>query len=334
MPRILMTRAPLRLPLGGGGTDLPWYYQEHGGHLVAAALNLYVYITLNQRWDHRIMVKYGREAEVADSVDEIRHDRFRECMKWAGVTAGVEMNVISDAPGNSGLGSSGAFTVALLLLLRTFKHGVPNITPKELAEEAFRIETEVVGDTAGKQDQYMAAFGGVTALNFDRRGGVGVERLAVKPHAVAELEAHLMLFGTNITRRAGDVLKDHATQFKNGNGSKHAAMHRIAAIGREIRQALEVGEPRRVGELMHAHWEAKKESSSLVSGSEIDHWYEAARANGAIGGKILGAGGGGFFAFYCDHERQTELRRAMAAVGLQEIPFRFEWQGAKVVFDL
>src|SRR5436309_7108260 len=174
MPRILMTRAPLRLPLGGGGTDLPWYYQEHGGHLVAAALNLYVYITLNQRWDHLVMVKYGREVEVVESVDEIRHDRFRECMKWAGVTSGVEMNVISDAPMNSGLGGSGAFTVALLLLLRTFRRGVPDITPEALAEQAFHIETEILGEAAGKQDQYMAAFGGITALTFDHAGCVDV----------------------------------------------------------------------------------------------------------------------------------------------------------------
>lgn len=325
---MIITRTPFRIPLGGGGTDLPSYYSRHEGFVLGASINRYVYITVNQRpIDERFWISYS-EVEDTDAVEQIRHGLVRESLKLLGVGGGIEIHSIAEISSGTGMGSSGSFTVGLLNALHA--HVRRPVTQHDLAEAAYRIEVERLKHPSGKQDQYMAAFGGITCLYFNRDGRVRVEPLALTSETLEDLERHLLLFYTGIRRPSERILGEQSAGAAKDSGPVADSMHDIKRIGLEIRDALLRGELRRFGELLHEHWEAKRRVSRHMTSEELDACYAEARAAGAVGGKIIGAGGGGFFLFYCDGSKR-ELRARMAQRGLRELPFRFDFGGSRMI---
>jgi len=327
---MIVTRTPLRIPLGGGGTDLPAYYSRYGGFLVSAAINKYVYIVVNRRFEDSIRVSYSK-TEIVDRLEEVEHPIVREALKLLGLGPGLEVVSIADLPANTGLGSSSSFTVGLLNALHTFKR--EGVTPQQLAEEAFHIEVEILGEPIGKQDQYMAAFGGITSLQIATDGAVKAMPLPVAEEVAEQLENDVMLFYTGIKRSAGEVLRGQSQAVSRGDGEVSQALHAIKAIGWQVMEALLAGDLLRFGELLHRHWQVKKRMSAKISSDHLDRWYELARRNGAIGGKVMGAGGGGFFMFYCNGSDKAQLRKALAAEGLREMRFALEREGSKVLVN-
>jgi D-glycero-alpha-D-manno-heptose-7-phosphate kinase len=327
---MIVTRTPFRVPLGGGGTDLPSYYSQHGGFIVSAAINRYVYIMLNLRFEDSIRVSYS-QTEIADCADQVEHPIVREALKLVGLDCNLEIVSIADVPAKTGLGSSCSFTVGLLNALHTLKR--EHVPLEELAEEACHIEIERLGEPIGKQDQYMAAFGGITCLDIDREGGVRPYALNLPNDVVQELENNVMVFYTGIKRSASEVLGGQARAAAAGDPRVVEALHVIKEIGHEVKRALEAGDLDRFGSLMNEHWQVKKRLSDKVSNGEIDAWYETARSNGALGGKVMGAGGGGFFMFYCPNGRKGRLREALTAEGLRELRVGVDFEGSKVLIN-
>ena len=327
---MIVTRTPTRIPLGGGGTDIRSYASRYGGFLISAAINRYVYITVNRRFEDSVRVSYSK-TEIADRVDDIEHPIVREALRLLGLEGGVEIVSIADIPANTGLGSSGAFTVGLLNALHTFKR--ENVPAEILAEEASTILMDVLSEPIGVHDQYLAALGGMTSLTIDQDGTVLASRLATSDGIVEELEASLLLFYTGVKRSASEVLGDESRAISQGQDGVTAALHTVKEIGWQVREALETGNLRRFGELLDHHWQSKKRLSAKVSSDRIDRLYELARRNGALGGKIMGAGGGGFFMFYCENHDKACLREAMAAEGLREMRFAIDFEGSKVLVN-
>lgn len=324
---MIITRSPSRISLGGGGTDLPSYYRQHGGFVIAAAIDKYVYITLHQTFVEEAIIKYSQTERVR-SVEEIRHPLIREALLLTGVPpAGLEIASMSDIPAGTGLGSSGSFTTALLEALHTHKK---RIVPKhELAEQACHIEINLAQEPVGKQDQYIAAFGGITCFDFLPDDRVQVNTLHLSSEALANLEDNLLLFFTGYTRSASQILADQHSRTLSMDQEMIDNLHFVKELGYRSRRALESGDLRQFAEIMHVHWEHKKKRSGAMSNGSIDEYYELGRANGALGGKLIGAGGGGFLMFYT--EDKTRLRRAMRAAGLREVRLRFDFQGTTVV---
>ena len=328
---MILARAPLRIPIGGGGTDLPSYYSKYGGFVLSAAVNKYVYITINRpQVDDLIRVKYSKSETVAD-LSEVQHELVREALRLTGVERGVEIVSLADIPAGTGMGSSGSFLVALLRALHALKR--EHVSPYQVAEEACRIEIETLGIPAGKQDQYIAAFGGLTCFEVQPSGRVLVTPLPLSHHHLEELRGNLVLFYTGIERRSLDVLADQKRDTAEAQADVLESLHRTKQLGREIKAALEAGDLARFGELLDDHWENKKRRSAKISDFRIDRWYDIARDNGAVGGKLIGAGGGGFFLFYCPTGQKRQLRDAMAQEGLREMVFDFDFEGAKVLVD-
>ena len=327
---MIITRTPVRIPLGGGGTDLPSYYSKKGGALISAAINKYIYVTVSKRFERSIRVSYSK-TEIVDDPREIQHPIVREALKLLDLDAHLEITTIADVPSNTGLGTSSSFTVGLLNALHTYKRDI--VSAQSLAEEAFHIEHDLLGEPVGKQDQYLAAFGRITALDIERSGDVHVNSLWLSDDAIDQLESNVLLFYTGIRRSASEVLTDQDEASQEGEEEVIQRLDAIKEIGLEIRHAFENGNLRRFGELLDVHWQTKKGLSSKVTLPEVDRWYEIARANGALGGKLMGAGGGGFFLFYCDDSKQR-LRQAMAAEGLREMRFRVDQDGSKVLVNL
>jgi len=323
---VIITRSPLRISLGGGGTDLPSYYREHTGFLIAAALDKYVYITVHQPFVDEIIVKYSR-LENVPSVDELKHPIVREALKLVGIRSHIEITSLSDIPAGTGLGSSGSFTTALLRALHMFKR---NFVPtRELAEQACHIEMDILHEPIGKQDQYIAAFGGITCFTFKPDNHVDVEPLQLSPETLHNLEDNLVLFFTGYTRSASEILKDQDSRSREKDQSMIDNLHFVKRLGYESKEALVGGDLGKFAELMHVHWEHKRARSKGMSNSQIDSLYELARKSGALGGKLIGAGGGGFLMFYTEDKRR--LRRAMIDAGLREVRFRFDFEGTAVV---
>ncbi len=326
---MIITRSPLRISLGGGGTDLPSYYGEHSGFLVAAAIDKYVYITLHHRFVPQLLLKYSQMEEV-ERPEDVRHPLIREAMRLVGGDwAGLEITSMADIPAGTGLGSSGSFTTALLKALHASRKNL--IHPSELADQACRIEIDVLKEPVGKQDQYIAAYGGITCFRFLPNGQVEAWPLKVSERTLHDLEDHLLLFFTGYTRSAGSILKDQDSKSRVNDAEMIDNLHFTKRIGREIQEALERGDTRRFGDLMNTHWEHKKRRSSQMSNARINEWYDLAMRSGALGGKLIGAGGGGFLLFYA--EERARLRQAMSAAGLQEVRFRFDFEGTKVVIQ-
>jgi D-glycero-alpha-D-manno-heptose-7-phosphate kinase len=328
---MILTRTPFRITLGGGGTDLPSFYREHGGFILAVAIDKYMFLNVNTPIvDDKIRVRYS-STEIVDHVDAVQHTTAREALRQFGITNGIEIVSIADVPAGTGLGSSSSYLVGLLNALHALFQD--QAIPQKLAEEACHIELEVLKKPIGKQDQYMAAFGGLTTLDINPDGRVCVTRLQLDVDLVEALEHNILMFYTNEMRDATAILKkqDEATRAKDR--SVVNSLCEIKEIGLEIRDAISKGNLRRFGELLDVHWQSKKRLSEGISNPQIDAWYELAKQNGAIGGKISGAGGGGFLMLYCE-ENKTRLRRAMREAGLRELKFRFDFEGSKVVFDV
>jgi len=324
---MIITRSPLRVSLGGGGTDLPSYYREFGGFLVAAAIDKYVYLTQHRTFQPGIIVKYSK-LERADHVDQIEHPIVREAMKLTGVTdPHIELTSMADIPGGTGLGSSGSFTTALLKALHTSKKSL--ISPAELAEQACDIELNKLGEPIGKQDQYIAAVGGITAFTFHKDGRVEYRPARISEETLFNLEDNLLLFFTGYSRSASAILKDQNEKSKSNDQTMLDNMHFTKELGYKSLECLETGNLDEFARLMDVHWQRKKIRSVGMSNAVINDWYDHAMTNGALGGKLIGAGGGGFLMFYAGDKKK--LRHAMREKGLQEVRFRFDFEGTKVV---
>jgi D-glycero-alpha-D-manno-heptose-7-phosphate kinase len=328
---MIITKTPFRVTLGGGGTDLPSFYREHGGYVLAVAIDKYMYLNVNTPiLDDGIRVQYSQTEQVRH-VDEIQHTLAREALRFFRIENGVEIVSVADIPAGTGLGSSSCYLVGLLNAMHTLTQ--TPATPQLLAEEACEIELERLQKPIGKQDQYMAAFGGLTMLEISREGQVKASRICLSTDLVEELENNTLLFYTGAARDAISILRKQDTATRKRTGSAVASLCEIKDIGIEIHDCIRRGKLRRFGELLDVHWRLKKKLSNGVSNPQIDAWYALAKTNGAIGGKISGAGGGGFLMLYCE-ENKTRLREAMRKAGLRELNFRFEFEGSKVVFDM
>jgi D-glycero-alpha-D-manno-heptose-7-phosphate kinase len=326
---MITTRSPLRISLGGGGTDLPSYYREHGGFLIAGAINKYVYVNVMRPFTQGIYLKYSH-LEHVDEVNEVQHPIIREAIRMLDFrTPQVEITTLADIPSGTGLGSSGSFTTALLKAL--YVHRMRQIEPKELAEFACEIEIDRLGEPVGKQDQYIAACGGLTCFTFHPNDRVEVEPLKISMDTKFDLEDNLLLFFTGFSRSAGSILNDQNTKTKSSDKEMIANLHFVKELGLKSKAILEAGRTAEFGGLMHEHWEHKKRRSGGMSNPQINHWYDLGIKNGAAGGKLVGAGGGGFLLFYAND--RNKLRHAMTAAGLEEVRFAFDFEGTKVLFS-
>jgi D-glycero-alpha-D-manno-heptose-7-phosphate kinase len=326
---MIIARSPLRITLGGGGTDLASYYTEHGGFLIAAAIDKYVYVTVMRPFSPGIYLKYS-SLEHVERVADVRHPIIREALQMQDLrTPQVEITTLADIPAGTGLGSSGSFTTALLKALHTHRrHAVHS---QELAEQACHIEIDRLREPIGKQDQFIAAFGGITCFTFREDHRVEVQPLRISNSTMLDLEDNLLLFFTGFNRAAGTILSDQQMRSQARDPEMLRNLHYVKTLAHRSKEALEDGEVVRFGELMHEHWEHKKRRSGGISNPQIDKWYSLAMSNGAVGGKLVGAGGGGFLMFYAAD--RSRLRQAMAREGLEEVRFRFDFEGTKVVLS-
>jgi D-glycero-alpha-D-manno-heptose-7-phosphate kinase len=332
---MIITKAPLRIVIGGGGTDLPSYYQNYGSMFISAAIDKYVYISLHSVFPKDIIIKYS-EMERVKTPQEVKHPIVREALLKCGINSGLEICSFADIPAGTGLGSSGTFTVSLLKALYTYTHQFH--TDLSLAEDACDIELNRLHSPAGKQDQYIASVGGLTQFGIDTQGVVTASPLKIPSTAKVDLSEHLLLFFTGYSRSANALLKDQDDKTKAelqgdvspSSNSVIENLHFVRELSVQIGTCLEKGNLEEFARLMNIHWEHKKKRSEDMSNSDINHWYELGMKNGALGGKLLGAGGGGFLMFLADDKRR--LRKAMREAGLQDVPFRFDDMGAQVVF--
>lgn len=324
---MIITRSPLRISLGGGGTDLPSYYREHSGFLLAAAIDKYVYITLHQTFVQDLIIKYSRMERV-QTIEEVQHPIIREALKMTHTGAPrLEITSMADIPAGTGLGSSGSFTTALLKALHTLHKNL--VHPQEVAQQACQIEIDLLKEPVGKQDQYIAAYGGVTCFRFLPNEQVEAWPLKIDRETLYNLEDNLMLFFTGFVRSASTILKEQDTKSKEKDREMIQNLHFVKEIGQESREALEKGDLNHFAHLMNVHWEHKKKRSAKMTNDNIERWYRLGLENGALGGKLIGAGGGGFLMFYA--EDKVRLRKAMMEEGLEEVRFRFDFEGTKVV---
>jgi len=326
---MIFIRSPLRITLGGGGTDVPSYYREHGGFLVAAAIDKYVYVTVIRPFSPGIFLKYSK-LEHVEHADQVQHPIIREAIKMLGFrTPQIEITTLADIPAGTGLGSSGSFTTALLRAL--YAHRRRLLLPSELAQMACDLEINRLGEPVGKQDQYISAFGGVTCFTFHPDERVDACPLKLPMETLFTLEDNLLLFFSGFSRSASAVLADQQERTENCDKDMLANLHYVKELGYRSQQALERGDTVQFAEVMDEHWRHKRRRSNGISNPRIDEWYELARKNGAVGGKLVGAGGGGFLLFYAEDPRR--LRHAMAKAGLEEVRFRFDFEGTKVLFS-
>jgi D-glycero-alpha-D-manno-heptose-7-phosphate kinase len=323
---VIITRTPLRITLGGGGTDLPSYYERFGGTLISAAINKYIFVAVNRTFTPGYFIKYS-EMEAVDSVDQIRHSIIREVLKIHKVESSLELVSVADIPAGTGLGSSGAFTVGLLRAIYALRR--EHISSADLAAEACSIEIDRLGRAVGKQDQYISAFGGLACFDFHPDGSVSVSPLRLSTETMHDLEEHLLMFFTQISRDADVVLTDQKVRSESNDAEILENLHYVKQIGIDSRIALEEGDTLGFADLMLKHWEFKRSRSQNMTNSDIDRWYQVAIGAGATGGKLVGAGGGGFLLFYT--RNPSQLRRAMSNLGLAELRFSFDHDGSSVL---
>ena len=326
---MIIARSPLRITLGGGGTDLPSYYRDHEGFLVSAAIDKYVYVNVMRPFTEGIYLKYS-QLEHVEQIADVKHPIIREALQMLGFkTPQVEITTLADIPAGTGLGSSGSFTTALLKALYT--HRKRHLHQEELAELACHIEIDRLGEPIGKQDQYIAALGGVTCFTFHKDNKVTAEPLGISMATMFDLEDNLLLFFTGFSRSASNILKDQKVKSQQNDTNMLNNLHYVKDLGYRSRNALVDGKTELFGELMHEHWEHKKRRSGGMSNPQIDEWYELGMKNGAVGGKLVGAGGGGFLMFMA--RDRNKLRHAMVHAGLEEVRFKFDFEGTKVVLS-
>lgn len=330
---MILSRAPTRITLGGGATDLKSYYSKHGGFLIAGAIDKYCGILASRRFHDSIRLSYS-QTETRDKVADIEHPIFRAALGFVGIEKGIELHSTADVLAGCGLGTSSSFTVALLNALHAYKKDF--VTQKQLAEEACHIEIDILSEPIGKQDQYIAAFGGLTCLTFEKNGDVLVEPLRISHSALDQLESNILLFFTGQQRSASEILSEQDEKSKQDDSEMIQNLDHIKEIGLETKRYLERGQVDMLGELLHVHWEEKKKRSQKMSNPFIDECYEVARKNGADGGKLIGAGGGGFLMFYCNsyNHSKPKLVDVLQRMGLRWERFRFDFDGAKILVNI
>jgi len=328
---MIITRTPFRITLGGGGTDLPAYYSKYGGFIFSAGINKYMFININRPIvDDLVRVKYAK-SEIVKHRDQLQHDIAKEALKMMGIERAIEIISMADVPAGTGLGSSSCYAVGLLNALHTMKREY--IPLWELAEEACDLEINGLGKPIGKQDQYVAAFGGLTVLEIEKDGSVHVRGAEVCDSTIDDLNRNLLLFYTGISRSADKILTEQSKGAKDEKKNVIENMHYIKEIGYKILEAAESGNITDIGLLFDKHWQYKKKISTKMSNPHFDEIYKIAKQNGALGGKISGAGGGGFFLFYVE-ENHTKFREIMKKLGLREMRYRFDFEGSKVLVNL
>ncbi len=326
---MIITRSPLRITLGGGGTDLPSYYRDHGGFVISAAIDKYVYVSVIRPFVPGIFLKYS-QMEKVEQIDQVDHRIIREALRILDFkTPQVEITTLADIPSGTGLGSSGSFTTALLKALYTHRKRL--VLMDELASLACEIEIDRLKEPIGKQDQYIASYGGITCFHFNPDESVDAVPLKLSMDTLFDLEDNLLLFFTGYARSAGSILQDQQQRSEKSDPAMLANLHYVKELGLRSQVALEAGRTVEFGEIMHEHWEHKRKRSEGMSNPQIDNWYELGLKNGALGGKLVGAGGGGFLLFYAQDRRQ--LRKVMSEVGLEEVRFRFDFEGTKVLLS-
>jgi D-glycero-alpha-D-manno-heptose-7-phosphate kinase len=327
---MILSRAPTRITLGGGGTDLKSYYSRYGGFLIAGAINKYCTILASPRFYTDIRLSYSK-TEIRQHVNEIEHRIFRAALQLTGISESIELHSTADVPAGCGLGTSSGFTVALLNALHAHKRQF--ITQRQVAEEACHVEIDLLGEPIGKQDQYMAAFGGLNCLTFEKNGDVLIEPLHIAAEIYDQLENNLILFFTGTERSASEILRDQDTKSKTNDAAMVENLHYIKEIGLDTRKYLENGQVDMLGELFHTHWQTKKKRSPDISNPIIDECYETAIKNGALGGKLIGAGGGGFLMFYCKNGEKHKVIESIQSRGLKWERFHFDFDGAKILVN-
>ena len=326
---MVITRSPLRISLGGGGTDLPSYYREHEGFLIAAAIDKYIYLTLHQTFVEDLIIKYSKLERVTD-INQIEHPIIREAIRLLLIQPRfLEITSMADIPAGTGLGSSGSFTTALLKALHAYQKKL--IHPQQLAELACQIEIDILREPIGKQDQYIAAYGGLTCFHFLKDNTVKAQPLQISEETLYNLEDNLLLFFTGYSRSASTILKEQDDKSKSKDTSITDNLHFVKELGFKSKDALEKGDLEEFGQLMDVHWQNKKKRSGKMSNSHINEWYDYALKNGAIGGKLIGAGGGGFLMFYATNK--SKLRHALREKGLKEVRFKFDFEGTKNIIS-
>ena len=330
---MIVTRTPFRLTLGGGGTDLPSFYEKHGGYIVATGINKYMYVALNvPHADRKVRLHYT-SSEVVDRVEDLKHELAREALLAHDIRFGIEIASLADLPAGTGLGSSSCYLVGLLNAIRAYLS--KPATLEEVAEEACRIELDVLAKPIGKQDQYMAAAGGVTELHIDRDGHVRVERISLPEYAVDEFTANTHLYYTNVQRTTTDILSEQTKSLRAGRGAVEDNLLKIREIGYQIGEAVRAGDFDRFGLLTHEHWLAKRELSPDVTVSEAERLYDYVREEyGVLGGKIAGAGGGGFLLLYCPQRYSDKLTKFMEDQGMARLSYRAEYEGSRVITNM
>jgi D-glycero-alpha-D-manno-heptose-7-phosphate kinase len=322
---MIITQTPLRISIAGGGTDLPGYYRERGGYVVSTAIDKYIYVIVKARYDDKIYVDYSKK-EIVDSIDEIQHELVREAARMARMENGFEVAMMADIPSEgSGLGSSSSLTVGLLNAFYQYKG--EQVSSERMAQEACAIEIDILGKPIGRQDQYIAAYGGLCGFTFNSDDSVTVERLSISIASKRRFGSNLLLFFTNIVRQASMILSEQSSRI----GDTIAFHDEIKELAHQVRRSLDNGNFDAVGEILHRNWELKKQLANGVSNSQIDGMYESALRGGALGGKVAGAGGGGFLMVYCRRPDQDNLRDELSA--FREMPFMLEPHGSKVVFN-
>ena len=329
---MIISRAPVRITLGGGGTDLPSYYSKYGGFLISSGINKYVLVSANKQFFNTYRLKHSGIEEVK-KVDDIKHNLFREAIRLLNIKPGIELTSISDVPSQSGLGSSGVFLISLLNTLHVCKGELAS--KKELAEEACNIEIDILKESVGKQDQYMGAYGNVTALTIYKNGFVKVEPLKLREYTYEELENNIILFYTGLKRPASHILKTQDNNTKDENIDTLDTLHEIKKIGLKTKKALEKGDTDKFGEFLDTHWNVKKKLAKGISNPVINRWYKIAIENGALGGKITGAGGGGFFMFYYNGTIKEKIKfiKSLEKEGLKRMNYRFDKEGTKILLS-
>jgi len=324
---MIIARSPLRISIGGGGTDLASYYKNNEGFLISAAIDKYVYVTLTRPFIKGIFLKYS-EIEKQLKVDNVKHPIIREALKlFHKQNNQIEITTLADIPAGTGLGSSSSFTTALVAGLSHFE--MKKIQAEEIAKLACKIEIDMLQEPIGKQDQYIAAYGGLTCFTFCKNEDVNVQKLDISNETLFDLEDNLLLFFTGFTRKAGSILKDQKIKSEKNDSEMIKNLDNVKDMGYRIKNILEKGKVNEFGEILHEHWENKKKRSGGMSNPKIDKWYDLALKNGAIGGKLVGAGGGGFLLFYAND--RNKLRKCMKENGLEEVRFNFDYEGTKII---
>lgn len=325
---MIISRTPFRISFVGGGSDIDTYYRKKPGAVTSTAIDKYMYVTVNKRFDSTIRVSYT-DTEIVNSVDELQHELVRETLKLVGLDGGLEITTIADIPAGTGLGSSSSLTVGLLNAFYAYRG--KHRSREQLAQEACEIEIDILEKPIGKQDQYAAAFGNLNHIQFNPDETVFVDPIICKEETKKQLDKNLLLFYTGIKRNSEDILKDQKKETKEKK-AKQEVLGEMVKLARVIREAVCNNDLSKFGDILHQNWLYKKQMSDKISNPKIDKWYKTAREAGAKGGKILGAGGGGFLLLYCEQENHPDLREAMEEYGLRETPFHFEQEGSKIIY--